>query len=114
MRSIETITQWKNILKNSENQLTVVYKHSNACGVSVDAREHMIEFEKSHPEIPVYEVVVQTARDVSDAIEKNLDIVHESPQVIVLKNGIYTYHTSHYDIQVSTLAGHIASLRDEK
>ena len=45
--------------------------------------------------IPVFEVVVQSARPLSNHIETFFGIRHETPQVIVLYRGQPTFDTSH-------------------
>ena len=37
-------------------------------------------------------------RDISNEIASRYDIVHQSPQLIVIKNGVAVANASHYDI----------------
>lgn len=37
-------------------------------------------------------------REISNAIASRYEIVHQSPQLIVIKNEIAVAHSSHYDI----------------
>ena len=37
-------------------------------------------------------------RSISNKIEEQLGVKHESPQILVIENGVCTYHTSHNDI----------------
>ena len=46
-------------------------------------------------DLPIYEVVVQDARTLSNEIAERLDIRHETPQVIVLRDGKAVFHASH-------------------
>ena len=39
-----------------------------------------------------------TFRDISNEIASRYDIVHQSPQLIVIKNGVVVANASHYDI----------------
>ena len=108
-----TVNSYQNISKKSEfdaaletsqNQPVVVFKHSRLCDLSAMAWEHM-----QSVQLPVYEVVVQTARPLSNHIEESLGIRHETPQVIVLHRGEPVFDTSHRG--VTTDAVHEAAGR---
>ena len=72
----------------------VLFKHSAWCGVSATARRRLADFAAAG-EVPVYEVVVQEARAISNAIAEQFGIRHETPQVIVVRGGEAVYHASH-------------------
>jgi bacillithiol system protein YtxJ len=52
----------------------------------------------------VFLVDVVTHRPLSRALAQRIGVVHESPQAIVLRDGVATWHRSHYDIQADALA----------
>jgi bacillithiol system protein YtxJ len=72
----------------------VVFKHSVSCPVSAWARDQVAAFARDTGRT-VYEVVVQCARPVSNAIAERYGIRHESPQVIVLFKNRPQFHASH-------------------
>lgn len=84
----------QSLADSSRQKPVVIYKHSITCPVSAWAREEMIAFarETGHS---VYEVLVQHARPVSNAIAERYGIRHESPQVIVLHQDQPVFHASH-------------------
>jgi bacillithiol system protein YtxJ len=43
-------------------------------------------------------------RDVSSAIAEKLRVHHESPQVVVIKNGEAVFHESHHSIDAHAIA----------
>ena len=79
---------------HSMREPVVLFKHSTMCGISRRARQQ-IELLTEEDDPPVYEVVVQEARPVSNQIARQLGIRHQSPQVIVLYKGHPSYHASH-------------------
>jgi monothiol bacilliredoxin len=85
---------FEELLKQSAEQPVVVFKHSTTCPVSAGAYEEM-----SALNTPVNIVIVQKARDVSDEIEVRTDVEHESPQVIVIRNGKAVWNASHWKIK---------------
>jgi bacillithiol system protein YtxJ len=71
----------------AELDLAVVFKHSTACPVSFSADRQMRSFMESHPEVPVYKVLVREERATSNSIANWTGVEHASPQVIVLRKG---------------------------
>src|SRR5438067_1718895 len=72
-------------LLNSD--LLILFKHSTACPVSWAAHAQINRFRLKHPEIPVHIVNVICDRPVSLKIAEMSGVRHESPQVIVVRNG---------------------------
>lgn len=81
------------LLARSHDEAVIVFKHSTTCPISSAAYREMSRLEND-----VAIVVVQQARDVSNEIAKRTGLHHESPQVIVLKNGEAVWSASHYDV----------------
>jgi bacillithiol system protein YtxJ len=90
---LDSIEKLDDLFARSESAPVVIFKHSSSCGVSAMIYRRMTEVDAE-----VNIVVVQTARDVSNEIVERTGIRHESPQVIILRNGEPTYQTSHYSI----------------
>ncbi|TNF08335.1 MAG: DUF2847 family protein, partial [Bacillota bacterium] len=42
-------------------------------------------------------------RDVSNEIANRFQVVHQSPQLILIKNGVAVYNASHSEIQAEVL-----------
>ncbi len=80
--------------EHSMREPVVLFKHSNTCGTSHRARRE-IEQLTEDDDPPVYEVVVQEARSLSNKIETWLGIRHQSPQVIVLYQRQPIFDASH-------------------
>jgi bacillithiol system protein YtxJ len=70
-----------------------VFKHSTRCATSSTAK-HRVERDWTF-EFPIYQVDVLRSRAVSDLIEKQTGIRHESPQLIVFRGGRPVYQASH-------------------
>jgi len=81
-----------------------VYKHSTQCGNSDVAIEEIHAFEEAHPAAAViYYLDLLAHRDVSAAIAQRLGIRHESPQVIVLREGKPVAVLNHRAIRLAAL-----------
>lgn len=101
-RSLGTDADWSDALSESEEQPVLLFKHSNACPVSGQAQEEMKEIVDAET-LPVYRVVVQENRSVSDEIEETLGVRHETPQVILLHNRTAMFDTSHFDVTATNV-----------
>jgi len=83
----------------SRERPIVIFKHSLTCPISAGAYQEMVEFEGE-----VVLVEVQRARALSMEIESRLGVMHESPQVIVLRNGQVVWNASHFRITAAAVA----------
>lgn len=87
------------ILARSTNEPVVLFKHSLSCPLSAAAYEEMLGLGSE-----VVLVEVQRARELSSEIEKRTGVTHESPQVIVFRNGKAVWNASHFDVRADTVA----------
>ena len=92
---LEAMDQLEAIAEKSNGRPQVIFKHSNTCGIS---RMVLNMFEGSYDmdlDIDLYFLTIQNHRDISNRIAEKFDVLHESPQLLVIKNGEVTFHTSH-------------------
>ena len=88
--------------EHSMQEPVVLFKHSMMCGISRRARLQIEELtEETDP--PVYEVVIQEARPLSNRIAEQLGVKHQSPQVIILYQGQPIFDTSHGRVTASAV-----------
>ena len=85
-----------NLITASKNKPVVIFKHSTACGVSAFAYR---ELEKLADQVNLLEV--QSARDVSRELAALTGVRHETPQVIVLRDGKAVWNASHFAIKAA-------------
>lgn len=101
---LERLEQLDEIAEISNAVPVLIFKHSTTCGIS---RMALRGFEKNYnydkKEIEPYFLDLKQHRDISAAIAEKFNVLHESPQVLLIKNGAAVYHTSHSDIDASVL-----------
>jgi bacillithiol system protein YtxJ len=85
-------------LAESNGGPAIIYKHSNTCGISERAYSEMSRLTR-----PVGMVTVQTARALSQAIETRFNVEHESPQVLILRDGKVVWTASHGQIRADAV-----------
>ena len=84
---------FEEMVGRSQERPVVIFKHSLTCPISAGAYDQMTDFEG---EVALIEV--QRARELSTEIENRLGVAHESPQVMVLRNGQVVWNASHFKI----------------
>lgn len=107
LESEKTLTEVKEL---SAKQPVIVFKHSTRCPVSHMA---LSWFERSWNEDEMKEVTpyfldLISFRSVSNKIAEEFNVQHESPQLLLIRNGKCTYHSSHSDISYKELKKEIA------
>lgn len=80
LQSKEELQAW---LERSNKEAVILYKHSATCPFSARAQIDVAELKH---DFPVATVVVQYARDVSEAAVEQLGVKHETPQVIIVRH----------------------------
>ncbi len=90
---LESIADWTTARSASKQQPIFVYKHSATCPTSAWAQRNVLNSECNG--VPVYRVTVQKARDVSNQIATDLNVRHETPQIIVVYDGAAVGHCNH-------------------
>lgn len=101
---VSSTEQFEEALDRSYRQPVVIFKHSIRCGISAMAK-HQLErdWDLEEGEAKMYYLDLINHRQISNLIAEKLGVVHQSPQIILLKNGQATYHTSHHMISVAAL-----------
>ena len=96
---IEDRTTLDDLLTDSKQRPVIVFKHSNACSISARAYREMQKFEG---DVNILEV--QSARDISRELADLTGVRHETPQVIVLRDGKAVWNASHFDVTANDVA----------
>ncbi len=100
MKQLKTLDDWYDILNEAEHRPLILFKFSATCVASVSAYKEMNELKS---DLPIYLIIVQNARDVSNAIEADLGVRHESPQVLIMNNGRAIWQATHYKIKAKEI-----------
>jgi bacillithiol system protein YtxJ len=91
--------------KSSFENPLIIFKHSTRCPVSamaLDRLERTWDMEEMSHASPYFLDLIKH-REISNSIAQEWGIDHESPQILVIKNGQCTYHTSHMGIRYQEL-----------
>lgn len=100
---LNSIEQVNLIKEKSGEKPQVIFKHSTRCGVSGIAKNRL-ERSESVPDADFYFLDLIRNRTVSDAVSETFSVYHESPQVLVIRNGECIYDESHSGINMHDIA----------
>ena len=86
----------------------VLFKHSTRCSVSRMALKMFEQgWDDSLNDVSAYYLDLLENRPVSAAIGEKLKIEHQSPQMLILKNGHVVHHANHQAIDVNTVKNYL-------
>jgi len=89
---------------DSSKKGVLLFKHSTRCSISDMALNRLERTWNLSSEIlPVYFLDLIAYRALSDKIASDYGIIHESPQVLIIKNGKCIYSSSHSDISFTRI-----------
>jgi bacillithiol system protein YtxJ len=91
------------LLERSKSDPVLIFKHSTQCSISSEACEEFTRFANSAGDLACAVVLVIENRELSNTIASRLAIRHESPQVIVVKDGRSVWNASHWFITAESL-----------
>lgn len=84
----------------SESTPVMIFKHSTRCSVSGMSLDRLTRKWKDGDEEKVvpYFLDLIAYRALSDLVAQEFGVPHQSPQIIIIKNGKVTYDNSHFGI----------------
>lgn len=103
-KTLDSLLQLHDIEDASKTKTQVIFKYSTRCGVSRMVMNQFTEdFELSDNDLDLHYLDLISYREVSNEIVHRFQVNHESPQVLVIKNGVAVAHESHGSINAMDL-----------
>ena len=93
--NLNSITQLKEIEDKSKTKTQIIFKHSTRCGISRMVLNQFTEAYDVGTQLDLYYLDLLSYRDVSNEVGYKFQVLHESPQLLIIKNGITVAHASH-------------------
>lgn len=93
---LDTVEKLTEIEANSKSIPQVIFKHSTTCGISRMVLNMFTSGYDLEPgQMNFYFLDLHAHRDISNAIAEKFQVVHQSPQLLIIKNGVVVIHDSH-------------------
>ena len=91
-------------ITESRERPVLLFKHSRTCGISCEALDELhLHIDGANGSASYKLITVQSHRHVSDAVSLRFGIRHQSPQAILIRDGIAVWNGSHFRITVEEL-----------
>lgn len=101
------LVQLNEIIELSNEKPVAIFKHSTRCSVSRMALKQFENEFNSADSVETYFLDLIAYRDVSNEIATRFQVVHQSPQLVLIKEGKSVYNASHSDIDAQELKSKI-------
>ncbi len=99
--------QLNEIIDLSHEKPVLIFKHSTRCSIS---RFALKQFENEYDlddNITLYFLDLLNHRDISNEITSRFEVEHQSPQVLLIKEGKCIFNASHSSIDADNLKKYI-------
>jgi bacillithiol system protein YtxJ len=105
---LSEVEQLNELITESSSIPIVIYKHSSRCGLSFMTENKLEEgWEMLQPKVRLYFLDLIRYREISTAVAERFNVRHQSPQILIIKNGNCVYNTSHHEINVNTILNNL-------
>ncbi len=103
-KEITSVDQFNEMLNAPSEKAKLFFKHSTRCSISSMALKGFErQWNTSNEDFELFFVDLIAHRDVSNAISEESHVVHQSPQVVVWRNGEVVYDASHHHIDAQKI-----------
>ena len=93
------------IQEQSKSKPVVIFKHSTRCGISsMTFRQFESNYQVPQDTIALYYLDLLAYRDISNEVAIRFQVLHQSPQMLIIKNGTTVHAASHYQVQAATIS----------
>jgi len=99
---LTTEEQLAAILAASHAKPQVIFKHSTRCSIS-DVVKTRLEKSETPQSIDFHYLDLIALRSLSNKISMDLNVYHESPQILLIKNGDCIFDESHMAIRMQDI-----------
>ena len=97
--NLETMAQFEALMATSFTVPQLIFKHSTRCSISrFVLNEFMASYSFSEQDFGTWYLDLLSYRAISNAIAQQLEVTHQSPQLLVIKNGKVVAEASHEQV----------------
>jgi bacillithiol system protein YtxJ len=102
---LEDESQLETIKEESFNKPVLILKHSKTCSISATALNRLERNWKQEKvgDLKPYYLDLLANRPLSNEIASTFEVEHQSPQVLLIKDGVCTYSATHFDISFAEI-----------
>ncbi|MFS4468182.1 bacillithiol system redox-active protein YtxJ [Maribacter sp. 2210JD10-5] len=106
--ALDHVSQLEKIAENSKGKPQLIFKHSTTCGISrMVLNMFTSKYALEAGQMDLYFLDLHAHRDISNEVAAKFQVMHQSPQLLIIKNGVVVQHDSHGAIAEIALENHI-------
>lgn len=91
-------------ISESRARPVLLFKHSLTCGISCEALDELrAHIDGGSGGVGYRLITIQSHRNVSDEVALRFNVRHQSPQVILVRDGVAVWNGSHFRITARQL-----------
>ncbi|TCK64677.1 bacillithiol system protein YtxJ [Winogradskyella wandonensis] len=94
-QALTTVSQLDEIEKRSMGKTQLIFKHSTRCGISRMVMNQFAAMYDVDLNADLYYLDLLNYREVSNETGYKFQVLHQSPQLLVIRNGVTVAHASH-------------------
>jgi len=103
-KTLDSESQIEVVIRDSYHKPVVIFKHSIYCGTSAMAKGRLErDWDFAAEDMEIYFLDIINYRSLSNKVEEVFEVIHQSPQMIVVKNGEAVLNLSHRAVSVEEL-----------
>ncbi|MGJ8658573.1 MAG: bacillithiol system redox-active protein YtxJ [Cellulophaga fucicola] len=96
---LTAVEQLKDIEEKSKTKTQIIFKHSTSCGISrMVIKMFRDTYDYTEEQADLYYLDLLQYREVSNETGYKFQVMHQSPQLLVVKNGVAVANASHGSI----------------
>src|SRR5690606_26272335 len=108
---LNNIAQVEALAEESKQQPVVIFKHSTSCSISATAKSRLERqwSDSGLQNVKPYYLDLLAYRPISNEIAEFFQVRHESPQLLLIQDGMCTYHGSHLNINLGEVKKQVSA-----
>ena len=104
-------SQLETAINESNTKPVIIYKHSTTCGICLQALDELeTNFDQIKNQVSFYYLDLLTYRPLSNLIAERLATIHQSPQILLVKDGKVIYSVTHLAIKTAKIKDQLNQL----
>lgn len=103
--SLNSSATLDSILQSSDKQAVIIFKHSTRCATSAMVKDRLErQWTNELSKLSIYYLDLIQFRSISNDIATTFDVMHESPQVLIIYRKNCVYNASHSSISARSIS----------
>ena len=94
-QALTSVDQIRTISERSKSKTQVIFKHSTRCGISSMVMNQFVSMYDLDANIDLYYLDLLSYREVSNEVGYTFQVIHQSPQLLIIRNEVTVAHVSH-------------------